>query len=876
MKKTKKLISLFVAVLMIFSSMPLSSNLGDLFTVEASAADVVEGTCGENLTWKYDNSGTLTISGTGAMEYYNPLYLVPWYDYRAEIKEIIIEPGITSISAYAFYDMDLVTSVVVPSGVETLENGAFCGCGITSITLPTSLTTISDKAFHSCDSLTDVYYLGTSEEWDNIEIGDSNSNLLNANIDFAISHSGTCGDNLTWKFNKNTGILTISGYGYMDDYSVTNNAPWYEIREQIKELVYEGGDNIGEYAFSDCTSLSRVNVYNMSFEIGKNAFNNCTSLCELYFPYEYLFWEASVYVYDSDFLDNLDHFYTEENELSATCATIGYEEGIYCNICNEYVSGGDIILATGNHRGGEATCVSLATCTVCKNSYGELNPDNHKNTELRNITEPTCTTEGCAGDTYCVDCNTKIADGAVIPVVEENHILTYNSNGLFSGKHTVICTECGLEETESCIYASECNQYCSLCGGYSRYVPDEEHSWVYTRVNPTDTWHEMYCENCNLYVYSVCKYEFACSESCEYCGGENPDVVPHSGGEATCTEAAICDFHGNSYGEINPDNHINTEIRNAVESTNCYTYGYTGDTYCADCGILLQEGETTDCADIHDYVNGQCQHCDSFNAVMYFDNSGINWSNVYAYLWSDYDISSFEWPGVATENIEDTDLYAIYQNSNSAVSDELLTYIIFNNTNRTQTADLNFVCCGIYSGAFNEIIGYRHSYVDGKCEYCGEEEPIIRNTVSGIIKTFDDGVENSDVITISLYKSGEDTAAYTTTVSGSGEIEYLIDGVESGTYTVNVSKINHVTREYTITVENENITQDMKLHLLGDINGDGTVRMSDMNLINSHIKETVNLDGYELLCADVNGDGSIRMNDMNLINAHIKETKLLW
>ncbi len=37
-------------------------------------------------------------------------------------------------------------------------------------------------------------------------------------------------------------------------------------------------------------------------------------------------------------------------------------------------------------------------------------------------------------------------------------------------------------------------------------------------------------------------------------------------------------------------NHSNTEVRGAVEST-CTEDGYTGDTYCADCGELLAEGE---------------------------------------------------------------------------------------------------------------------------------------------------------------------------------------------------------------------------------------------------------------------------------------------
>ncbi len=169
-----------------------------------------------------------------------------------------------------------------------------------------------------------------------------------------------------------------------------------------------------------------------------------------------------------------------------------------------------------------------------------------------------------------------------------------------------------------------------------------------------------------------------------------------------------------------------------------------------------------------------------------------------------------------------------------------------------------------------------------KCTVCGEitvEQEIIPSlgvTVSGTVITFDDGIDNSDITTIELFAEGSDVAVYTTTVEGAGEVEYAVDAVVPGTYTVKVSKVNHATREYTITVGTEAVLQDMKIHLLGDIDGDGRVRMNDMNWINAHIKETALLEGYALACADIDGKNGVKMNDMNQINAHIKETSYLW
>ena len=73
-KMKKRLLSIFLAVCLIFTLLPVS----------AFAATTASGTCGDNLTWTLDGVGTLTISGTGAMyDYY--WTNVPWYDVRRNI-----------------------------------------------------------------------------------------------------------------------------------------------------------------------------------------------------------------------------------------------------------------------------------------------------------------------------------------------------------------------------------------------------------------------------------------------------------------------------------------------------------------------------------------------------------------------------------------------------------------------------------------------------------------------------------------------------------------------------------------------------------------------------------------------------------------------
>ncbi len=70
----------------------------------------------------------------------------------------------------------------------------------------------------------------------------------------------------------------------------------------------------------------------------------------------------------------------------------------------------------GNCSGGTATCKSPAACTVCGQTYGSTNSSNHTdNTAVRGEVEATPTTAGYTGDTYCLDCNTKIKTGTTIP-----------------------------------------------------------------------------------------------------------------------------------------------------------------------------------------------------------------------------------------------------------------------------------------------------------------------------------------------------------------------------------------------------------------------------------------------------------------------------
>lgn len=154
-------------------------------------------------------------------------------------------------------------------------------------------------------------------------------------------YSGTCGadgDNLTWKLNRDTGELTISGTGYMKDYDNATKTPWYGVRDEIKTVtVGSGATDVGAYAFSGCSSLTGVTLPDSLTAIRRHAFSE-SSLKEVSIPEnvtligEHAFWNTSMYnitvpkkvssigagafskgLMQAIFVDKENQYYTSEN-----------------------------------------------------------------------------------------------------------------------------------------------------------------------------------------------------------------------------------------------------------------------------------------------------------------------------------------------------------------------------------------------------------------------------------------------------------------------------------------------------------------------------------------------------------------------------------
>ena len=93
-----------------------------------------------------------------------------FYGYK-DLTRIVVHGGITTIGEHVFSGCASSADVVLLDGVTTIGYNAFYSCKfIKSIVIPTSVTTIGNYAFASCSSLKDVYYRGTQEQWNAIDV----------------------------------------------------------------------------------------------------------------------------------------------------------------------------------------------------------------------------------------------------------------------------------------------------------------------------------------------------------------------------------------------------------------------------------------------------------------------------------------------------------------------------------------------------------------------------------------------------------------------------------------------------------------------------------------------------------------------------------
>lgn len=167
-----------------------------------------------------------------------------------------VPTSVTTIADSSFLFCFNLNDVTIPDGVTNIDQYAFWNCeNLKTVTIPASVRSIGYGAFNLCNSLNDVYFGGNRTIWNSIGMGESNNQLLNANIHYTNTLSGTCGSNLKWTLSED-GTFTLSGTGDMTLFGSDEEVPWDAYRDSIKKVVI-GSDvtSISANAFSWCYNL---------------------------------------------------------------------------------------------------------------------------------------------------------------------------------------------------------------------------------------------------------------------------------------------------------------------------------------------------------------------------------------------------------------------------------------------------------------------------------------------------------------------------------------------------------------------------------------------------------------------------------------------
>ena len=235
----------------------------------------------------------------------------------ANLWSLTIPVSVTSIGDWAFhYHTVLRGGVTIPDGVTRIGEGAFEHCEkLDYVVIPASVKSIGRYAFNYCYQLKAVYYTGTADEFEEISIDTCNDALYGAFF-YVYSESEPAVVGNFWHYvdgvptkwfayseglnyvSNGNGTCYVSGTGTCKDadivipeispegWTVTGigDSAFRDCDSLTKVTIGNGVTSIGDSAFSGCSRLTGVTIGNGITSIGNSAFESCTSLTGVTIP----------------------------------------------------------------------------------------------------------------------------------------------------------------------------------------------------------------------------------------------------------------------------------------------------------------------------------------------------------------------------------------------------------------------------------------------------------------------------------------------------------------------------------------------------------------------------------------------------------------